>query len=75
VADPLQQRWYVVVNDLLGGWAVSNVDKPVHALMFPPHGEEYMIADMMDQRTAQHVRDLHNAWLLLPDSQEERSGD
>lgn len=63
MTDFLRQRWYVVVNDLIGGWAISNVDKPAHALRFPPHGQDYMIADMLTRESAEHVRDLHNAWL------------
>jgi hypothetical protein len=69
--DFMQRRWYAVVNDLVGGWAVATADQPVHALRLPPHGEDYLVADMLTEKAAQHVRDLHNASLRLGNVLEE----
>ena len=55
-----KQRWYAVVNDLIGGYVVSNVDKPCSAIDSRKGSGEWQIADFMDEKTARYVADLHN---------------
>lgn len=52
-------RWHAVVNDLIGGWDVANVDKPTSEL--DHRVGEYSMACFMDERTAHYVAVLHNA--------------
>lgn len=60
--DYLWMRWYAVVDDVVGGWAVATVNAPVSE--FLGHGEGRAVADgFWDAGHAQHVADLHNDWL------------
>lgn len=53
-------RWYAVVDNLIGGYAISNVDKPTAEL---DHLKgEYDVATFMDFATAEHMVSLHNKW-------------
>lgn len=49
--------WYAVVNDLIGGWAVSTVDAPLS------DNSGLDIADFVSEDVARHIAALHNAWL------------
>lgn len=61
-AELLQVPWYAVVNDTVGGFSLSNVDKPTSALDY--RQGEVEIAWGVDTRAiAQHIADLHNAFL------------
>jgi hypothetical protein len=54
-------KWYPVVDDCIGGWAVSHVDKPVSE---HDHDEdECSLADFVDEGMAKHIAELHNVWL------------
>jgi hypothetical protein len=55
--------WYCVLNDLIGGWAVGNVDKPMHQYGAPG---DYVLADMMDEEPAQIVAEVLNERGYLP---------
>lgn len=59
--EPLKQRWYPVINDLIGGWAVALVDKPLSEI--DPMIGEWCVGDFMDEAQARHVAELHNTWL------------
>lgn len=59
--DILMAVWYPVVDDCIGGYAVSNVDKPVSG--HDHDAGEGAIADFVDERVAKHIAELHNAWL------------
>lgn len=61
MADTLRVRWYAHENDLIGGWAVMNVDKPPSEC--DADAGERDVADFTNERTARHIADLHNAWL------------
>lgn len=53
-------RWYAVVDDLIGGYSISNVNKTTsNADHFKG---EYDFASFIDRDVAQHMVDLHNAW-------------
>lgn len=57
----LHVRWYVHPNDLVGGWSVNNVDKPVSQC---DHTQgEMEVADFTTEEDAHHIVMLHNAWL------------
>lgn len=58
---PTQARWYAVVNDLVGGWAVSTIDKPLSQL--DPTASEGELADFCSEEIARHIAELHNAWV------------
>lgn len=59
--NPFGIRWYVVVNDLIGGWAVSHIDKPLSAQDFQ-HGEGD-IFDSLTKELAEYIVVLHHAHL------------
>ena len=58
LSELLAQRWYVVVNDVIGGWSVSNVDKPM-SQQHPKHGE-WEICDFVDKDAAEAIAAEHN---------------
>jgi hypothetical protein len=47
--------WYAVVNDLIGGWMVANVDKPAHAMDTRPGGGDFGIADFCNEADAEFI--------------------
>jgi hypothetical protein len=53
-------RWYAVPNDLIGGWDISNVNKPESQRN--PYGEEFEIGSFLTEEVAQHIVDVHNTW-------------
>jgi hypothetical protein len=59
--EPTAVRWYPVVNDLVGGWAVSHVDKPLSEQDWRKGDGD--IADFCSELVARHIADLHNAWV------------
>lgn len=48
-------RWFAVLNDLVGGWAVGNRDKPMSEY---GSDDDYPLADMMNERDARAVAAL-----------------
>jgi len=52
--------WYVVENDLIGGWSISNVDKPESQR--DGSAEEFEIGLFMTKAIAEHVVFQHNRW-------------
>ncbi len=59
----LTQKWYVVENDIVGGWAISPYDKPLSEHNTTSSEPERYIADAMSKRTAAHIVEIHNSWL------------
>lgn len=53
-----QVPWYVVVNDLVGGWAVSHVDKPLSEQDF--RNGEGDLFDCLTKELADYIVGLHN---------------
>jgi hypothetical protein len=53
-------RWYAVVDNLIGGYAISNVNKFTADLNHLKG--EYEIASFIDMATAEHLAMLHNKW-------------
>lgn len=54
----LRQRWYVVIDDEVGGWAITNVDKPVSEVDLD--ADERVLADFVHEPIGRYVVDLHN---------------
>ncbi|MFC8099407.1 hypothetical protein [Streptomyces sp. NPDC057363] len=58
VVDFTSQRWRAQEDDLIGGWCVTpEADKRT-----PAEGARE-VANFMDEATAEHVAEIHNAWL------------
>lgn len=53
----INRKWYARENDLIGGWCIVPFDHP-------PSIGIITIADFMDERTARHVVEIHNTWLI-----------
>lgn len=54
----LEQKWYVVLDDLVGGWAVANVDKPLSAHNYEK-GERHWI-ECFTKELAEYLVEFHN---------------
>lgn len=61
IPDLLEFKWFAVVNDLIGGWSVSNVDKPSSDT--DSTNGEYEIGCFLSEGIARHVAASHNDWL------------
>lgn len=59
--DSINQKWYLHPNDLIGGFSINNVDKPLSQCDF--RKDEGEIADFMMEEDAKHIVELHNEWL------------
>ena len=53
-------RWYAVVNDLIGGYAIATTNKPISEI--DPYSGEFELGDFLTKEMAQHIADLHNYW-------------
>jgi hypothetical protein len=51
--------WFVVQDDVIGGWAISNVDKPVSEID-TRDGSEFVITDFISKALADYIVGLHN---------------
>ena len=54
----LQDIWYVVPNDLVGGWSIATVNKPMsqqNQLL-----RRVFIADVASKALGEHIVALHN---------------
>lgn len=56
------EQWYVIVNDLIGGWSIGNRDKPLSQYdMRPETGrEERVIADFVKREDAEEYVAIRN---------------
>lgn len=63
-------RWYVTVDDLVGGWCLLTVNLPgLHAHDYRVHGP--VVAAFMDEQTAHHIAGLHNERLAATAGEQE----
>ena len=53
-------RWYAVIDDTIGGWAISNVPEPVSELN--PYTGKFELGSFMTADEAKHIVFVHNAW-------------
>lgn len=58
--NPMAVPWYAVVNDVIGGWAICNVDKPCSQQSINPEDGEIEIADFIQEDVARYIVRLHN---------------
>ena len=56
--DLLKLKWYVVVNDLIGGYAISHINKPLSEHNYKAGEGE--LGDFLTQEIAEHIVELHN---------------
>jgi hypothetical protein len=55
--EQLAARWYAMPDDVIGGWCVMPDEKP-------PSLGGWQIADFVSQEIAEHIAELHNAYIL-----------
>ncbi len=58
-AGYFQERWYAVVNDLVGGWAVATVDRPLSEIDTKSR-TVVVVADFVSEEAARYIATLHN---------------
>lgn len=55
----MEATWYSVIDDTIGGYAVSTVDRPISG-----HGiRDIFVGDFMTKMISEHVAELHNHYL------------
>lgn len=55
----LHQRWYILIDDLVGGWSVANVDKG--RVSEPDWAQgEVTVADLISEEIAHYIVKRHN---------------
>lgn len=63
-ASLYRRRWYAVPNDLIGGWSVATVDKPVSEID-PMATRDRVLLDVVWDEHARWIVEAHNQ--LYPD--------
>lgn len=58
--EVLNCRWYAVIDDTIGGWAISNVDQSVADLN--PYEGRFELGSFLTEVEARHIADVHNDW-------------
>lgn len=58
--EVLNCRWYPVLDDTIGGWAISNVDQSVVDLN--PCEGRFELGSFLTETEAKHICFVHNAW-------------
>lgn len=61
--DLNESIWYVVVDDLVGGWAITTADTPTSQIN--PWNGEFEVGVFMLKEAAEHIVKLHNDWLEI----------
>lgn len=59
----LYAKWYVIVDDLVGGFSISHINTP--ASQQDHRIGEGSIADFMSKEIAEHIVVLHNNWFAM----------
>jgi hypothetical protein len=54
----IRKKWYVVVDDVVGGWAISSIEKPVSLMDYNKFERRWIVAD--GKEIANHIAELHN---------------
>lgn len=65
MSNQIDFKWYVVVNDLVGGWGISNVDKPYSQHNFK--SGDVMLGEFISKPLAEYVVALHNEARFMPE--------
>jgi len=58
--EVLHTYWYPVVDNLIGGWSVANVDMATADLN--PYEGKFELGSFMTEYEARHIAELHNQW-------------
>jgi len=58
--DFLKQKWYVVEDDIISGYAVANVDKPLSELRYK--NGEYHYIECRTKEVAEYIVEFHNKY-------------
>lgn len=58
--DPSHQRWYVLIDDLVGGYAIANVDKKRVSALNWHQGERTFVDLIISEELAHYIVGLHN---------------
>jgi len=58
--EVIHTYWYAVIDNLIGGWAVSNVNMPTADLN--PYEGRFELGCFLAEYEARHIAELHNAW-------------
>lgn len=66
MASLLTQRWYVLVDDLIGGYAIANVDKQRTSALDWRQGDSEL-GSLVSQEVAEHIVRMHNLRLDIID--------
>lgn len=53
------QYWHAVLNDEIGGWAVTNYNTDATSKLNPHIGHR-IVADCLNEKIARHIVELHN---------------
>lgn len=57
----INKLWFAIPDDLIGGWAIMNCNKPPGQASFAA-GEE-QVAWGLCEEDAKHIVQIHNLWL------------
>jgi len=61
----LNAPWHAKSNDLIGGWCIMTIDAtPAEADEITQGEVMHEVGCFMDEKTASHIADLHNRWLV-----------
>jgi len=60
MTDPTHERWYVLVDDLVGGHAIANVDKKRVSELDWSKGERTYVDLILTEELAHYIVGLHN---------------
>lgn len=61
IAELHETYWYVVDNDLIGGYSIATTNKPES--QHNVYEGDYTVGTFMTLHSAQHLVQLHNNWL------------
>jgi predicted acetyltransferase len=54
----VEQEWFVVVDDLIGGFAISTVDKPLSEIDFADRSV-FVVAEVLSKELGDYIVYLH----------------
>jgi hypothetical protein len=58
-----QRRWFAVIDDCVGGYSITMVDKPTSVLNWVKNPEEIEIGNFLSKELATYIVHLHNSTL------------
>lgn len=70
--NPLEQRWFILKDDIVGGWAIANVDKHLVSALDWKQGDT-TVGEFISLEVAQHIASRHNLELDLKELNDGRN--